>query len=62
MNTNKRFAISILASLAISTHISANADEIVEPTGLNQIHEIIEKLQTRAKIAIRSVRANESLL
>ena len=42
MNTNKRFAISILASLAISTHISANADEIVEPTGLNQIHEIID--------------------
>lgn len=43
------------------------ADEVLQLAGrsqesTNQIHEIIEKLQTRAKIAIRSVRANESLL
>ena len=43
------------------------ADEVRQLAGrsqefTNQIHEIIEKLQTRAKIAIRSVRENESLL
>ncbi len=50
MNTKTFFSVSLAASLSLFSQTVVHADEIVEPTGLNQIHDIIDtdaRLQTK---------------